>query len=136
MRNRRPASFSRRCSKMPTAVNTTAPAMTSFRLSSARLSMGWKCSHTSAAAEAGKLPAHKRRTTPQSMSPWWLWMRVAAIFVSAANQRSVPTAVMGAMPNTSNSSGVMSAPPPTPVSPTRVPVTKPAMICRKSMPLC
>jgi hypothetical protein len=46
----------------------------------------------------------------------------------AANQRSVPTAVTGAMPKTRRRIGVIKAPPPTPVRPTINPVRKPATI--------
>ena len=48
--------------------------------------------------------------------------------VMAANSRSVPTAVTGAMPNRKISRGVIKEPPPTPVSPTRAPTPKPAKI--------
>jgi hypothetical protein len=45
--------------------------------------------------------------------------------VIAAYNRSVPTAVAGGMPNPSTSNGVISEPPPTPVSPTIIPITSP-----------
>ena len=49
-----------------------------------------------------------------------------ASLVMAANQRSVPTAVNGAVPNTISRIGVINAPPPTPVMPTTKPVSAPA----------
>jgi hypothetical protein len=43
----------------------------------------------------------------------------------AANSRSVATAVVGCTPNSSTSNGVISDPPPTPVSPTSKPTPAP-----------
>src|SRR5262249_49295979 len=53
-------------------------------------------------------------------------MTEATVLVTVANHRSVPTAVSGATPKNSNSSGVISEPPPTPVIPTIKPVSAPA----------
>src|SRR6185437_5272588 len=56
-------------------------------------------------------------------------------FVIAENQRSVPTAVAGAVPNSSTRTGVISEPPPTPVRPTMAPTRKPAIMVGRSMVL-
>src|SRR5215831_10480035 len=53
-------------------------------------------------------------------------MTEAKVLVTVANHRSVPTAANGATPKNSNSSGVISEPPPTPVIPTIKPVSAPA----------
>jgi hypothetical protein len=52
---------------------------------------------------------------------------MATSLVMAANHRSVATAVCGEMPKISSRIGVISAPPPTPVSPTIRPVQAPAI---------
>ena len=57
--------------------------------------------------------------------------RRAASLVRAAKHRSVAMAVSGAMENPSISTGVMSAPPPTPVKPTSVPVRAPTSTSAK-----
>ena len=88
--------------------------------------------HTSVNAAAGKLPSHRRLTIGQSIIPLRTCRPVTAIFVIAANHRSVPTAVSGAVPKVSTRIGVISAPPPTPVIPTTKPVSAPAAICRLS----
>lgn len=50
----------------------------------------------------------------------------------AANSRSVPTAFTGEIPNTNTRIGVISEPPPTPVSPTRKPTKNPEKVYAKS----
>src|SRR3712207_6763703 len=47
------------------------------------------------------------------------------VFVIAAEARSLPTATTGLTPKTTTSSGVISEPPPIPVSPTSVPTPNP-----------
>ena len=74
---------------------------------------------------AGTLPDASRRVIPQSMVPLRPWTSVPPLFVMAAKRRSVPTAVVGTIPKTSTSRGVISEPPPTPVKPTRPPTMKP-----------
>ncbi|EXI85511.1 MAG: hypothetical protein AW12_02268 [Candidatus Accumulibacter sp. BA-94] len=54
--------------------------------------------------------------------------------VIAAYSRSVPTAVAGWTPKTSTSSGVINEPPPTPVSPTMAPTTKPDKVNIQTKP--
>ncbi len=55
------------------------------------------------------------------------------LFVIAANQRSVPTAVVGATPKRRISAGAISEPPPTPVIPTIRPTSNPATACSRSI---
>src|SRR3546814_9036258 len=86
-----------------------------------------KCSHSSVSKHAGMLPENRRRSTCQSTVPRLPCTQPPKILVIAANQRSVPTAVCGEMPNSITMIGVISAPPPTPVRPTSVPTPKPAI---------
>ena len=58
-------------------------------------------------------------------SRWRANEMAPAPLVSAANSKSVPTAMYGWIPNPSINSGVMSEPPPTPVKPTMKPTTAP-----------
>ena len=74
---------------------------------------------------AGTDPAARSPATRQSTLPLLEWMAVPAVFVVAANSRSVPTAVSGWTPKSSISNGVIREPPPIPVRPTRAPTTKP-----------
>src|SRR5258708_2614572 len=53
--------------------------------------------------------------------------RLPTVLVAPANRRSVPTAVAGETPNNRTRIGVISEPPPTPVTPTSAPTMKPAM---------
>ena len=110
----------------PTAVTpTTTPiAFVSHSMRSSRMPAAMS---TTTAMATGILPNHSRRTTCQSTFPPRWWIATAANFVSGANHRSVATAVAGEMPKNRIRIGVMSAPPPTPVSPTTHPVTAPAM---------
>ncbi len=87
-------------------------------------------SMTSVRMAAGTLPQAMRRTIRQSTVSRLPWTTEPAILVVAANRRSVPTAVCGLTPNSSTSSGVISEPPPTPVSPTNTPTSMPAKTCR------
>jgi hypothetical protein len=47
------------------------------------------------------------------------------VFVNAAKSKSVPTAVAGLKPKRNTKSGVINEPPPTPVSPTKIPTNNP-----------
>lgn len=78
------------------------------------------------ATAAGRLPGHSRRSTCQPTLPRDWCRAPPAILVMAANHRSVPTAAAGATPNSKTRMGVISEPPPTPVSPTSGPTAKPA----------
>src|SRR3954468_5983987 len=55
------------------------------------------------------------------------------VFVTAPYARSVPTAVTGFTPKTTISSGVISEPPPMPVSPTRQPTPRPNRMMKGSI---
>jgi hypothetical protein len=55
------------------------------------------------------------------------------ILVSAANNKSVPTAARGGIPKPKIKSGVINEPPPTPVNPTMKPTTSPATIYPSSI---
>ena len=68
---------------------------------------------------------HNNCTMRQLTVPRNLWVNVPADLVTEANARSVPTATVGEMPNSNVSRGVINEPPPTPVSPTRMPTAKP-----------
>jgi hypothetical protein len=59
-------------------------------------------------------------------------LTVPPILVKAANSRSVPMARWGLTPKKKISTGVISEPPPTPVSPTMRPTAKPAKTNAKS----
>jgi hypothetical protein len=82
---------------------------------------------------AGMLPLASRRVMRQSTCPLRACTTVPPALVMAAYSRSVPTAVAGWMPNRSTSNGVISEPPPTPVSPTMAPTTKPDKVYIQSM---
>jgi len=72
------------------------------------------------------LPAHSWPTTFQGTRRWRARLTVPPILVKAANSKSVPTAMWGLMPKKKMRMGVISEPPPTPVSPTIRPTAKPA----------
>jgi hypothetical protein len=78
------------------------------------------------ATDPGTLPRSSRPTIGQSTRRLKPNEAVAAIFVAAANKRSVPTATDGDWPNSKTSMGVIIEPPPTPVRPTRLPTRSPA----------
>ena len=126
MRRLRAMACSHGANIRPTAVTaTTTPiALVSHSMRSNRMPTAIS---TTTAIATGMLPIHSRRTTCQSTLPPRWWMATAANLVSGANHRSVATAVAGAMPKNRMRMGVISAPPPTPVSPTTHPVTAPAM---------
>src|SRR5450631_2158954 len=67
-----------------------------------------------------------RRKICLSMVPFLPCIQAPNILVVAANQRSVPTAVLGAMPYIRIMMGAIRDPPPTPVRPTSAPTPKPA----------
>src|SRR5450755_131583 len=67
-----------------------------------------------------------RRKICLSMVPFLPCIQAPKILVVAANQRSVPTAVLGAMPNIRIMMGAIRDPPPTPVRPTSAPTPNPA----------
>src|SRR5487761_2477937 len=76
-------------------------------------------------AAAGKLPIANSPATFQSTEPLRACTQPPKDLVSAAYNKSVPTAVTGDTPNNNTSSGVISEPPPTPVTPTTSPTKKP-----------
>ena len=82
---------------------------------------------------AGRLPAASRLSTSQSIDPRAPCTQPPKPLVIAAKSRSVPIAVCGATPKRKTSSGVISAPPPTPVNPTSTPTRKPARGLSRSM---
>src|ERR1039457_3643028 len=67
-----------------------------------------------------------RRKICLSMVPFLPCIHAPNILVVAANQRSVPTAVLGATPNSRIMMGAIRDPPPTPVRPTSAPTPNPA----------
>src|SRR5438094_171702 len=77
------------------------------------------------AIDAGKLPAASRVTMRQWIFPRALCAVTPAIFVSDAKIKSVPTAMSTGTLKRKTNAGVMSDPPPTPVSPTIKPTIKP-----------
>ena len=81
--------------------------------------------NTRETAAAGTLPLASRPTMRQAMVFFSPWTNDPAIFVAAVKSRSVPTAVVGCIPKTSTSNGVISAAPPTPVIPTKRPTPAP-----------
>ena len=81
--------------------------------------------NASVANAAGTLPMAKRRTMRQSTVLCLPCTSVPTDLVTQAYSRSVPTAAVGWMPNSSTRIGVMSEPPPTPVCPTSKPTRKP-----------
>ena len=83
---------------------------------------------------AGRLPRLSRPTTFQSTVPRRPCTQPPSVLVSEAYSRSVPTAVAGETPNNSTSNGVISDPPPTPVTPTISPTRKPDNVYMQSMP--
>jgi len=80
----------------------------------------------SVAAAAGRLPVASKPVTRHATVRCNPFTRVPTDLVAAANNRSVPTAVTGWMPNSRISNGVISEPPPTPVTPTRNPTQRPS----------
>ena len=86
------------------------------------------CKTHSVRADAGKLPAHRVKTTRQGTSRCWARLKVPAPLVKAANNKSVPTAKYGLTPKKKIKIGVIKDPPPTPVRPTTRPTKKPAKI--------
>jgi len=76
---------------------------------------------------AGKLPIHKYLTIFQSTCLFLWCVNDAAILVIIANHKSVAMAVFGEIPNIKRRIGVITAPPPMPVKPTKTPVKKPAI---------
>src|SRR3954465_11416972 len=60
-----------------------------------------------------------------STVPCRKWRQPPTVFVTAPYARSVPTATTGLVPITTIRSGVMSEPPPMPVSPTSMPTPSP-----------
>ena len=85
-----------------------------------------RCSTYSVSSEAGMLPAAIEPTMRQSITLERARAKEPPILVKAANSKSVPIAKCGLRPKKKISSGVMSEPPPTPVSPTTRPTEKPA----------
>ncbi|MNE30447.1 hypothetical protein D3C80_1239620 [compost metagenome] len=76
--------------------------------------------------EAGILPNESQPVIVQLIFFFKLWTYTPPILVKAAYNKSVPTAVVGGIPN-HNKMGVINEPPPTPVSPTTKPTVKPAI---------
>src|SRR3990167_10115369 len=74
-----------------------------------------------------------RPNTFQSTVPRRPCTQPPTVLVSEAYSRSVPTAVAGDTPKNSTSSGVISDPPPTPVTPTISPTRKPDNVYIQSM---
>src|SRR5262245_33755972 len=95
------------------------------------------------AIDAGKLPAAKRPTIRQFTLPRIPCAATPAILVNEAKIRSVPIAISNGILNRNTRVGVMSEPPPTPVSPTMSPTTRPTagykdcrcMVLQKKDPL-
>src|SRR4030095_5735631 len=82
---------------------------------------------------AGRLPSASNLTIFQSTVPRRPCAQLPPILVSDAYNKSVPTAVAGATPNASTSSGVINEPPPTPVTPTMNPTRKPEHVYNQSI---
>ena len=78
------------------------------------------------------LPRHSQRTSAQFTVPRRAWTQPPNGFITALAARSLDTAASGGTPKASTSSGVMSAPPPMPVSPTMPPTPKPASASSRS----
>ena len=79
------------------------------------------------------LPSSSSRVMRHSTWPAWWCESEPAVFVTAANHRSVPMATAGFSLKTDSNSGVISEPPPTPVMPTMAPTPNPLSIAMKSM---
>ena len=73
-------------------------------------------------------PARFQRTVPRPA-----WTAAPTGFMISDATRSLDTAASGAMPKTSTRIGVISAPPPIPVSPTAKPTISPANATKRSM---
>ena len=118
--------------RMPSAVTTSAMPSVNVMTPLRTCATCAKCIHASVSAAAGRLPSARRRTTCQSTVPALWWTAVPKLLVMDAYSRSVPTAVVGATPNSITRMGVISAPPPTPVTPTMAPTSRPATPCMRS----
>src|SRR3954453_20880981 len=77
------------------------------------------------ATDAGTLPNASHTDTPMSTVPLRKWRQPPTVLVSAPYAMSVPTATIGWVPMNNSSSGVISDPPPIPVSPMRTPTPRP-----------
>jgi len=80
----------------------------------------------------GTLPTHSQRTSAQFTEPFRACTKPPNGFITALAARSLETAASGGTPKASTRIGVISAPPPMPVSPTIVPTPKPAKASRMS----
>ena len=83
---------------------------------------------------AGTLPNASRNTIPEAMLRAAPWAMLATALVTAAQARSVPTATGAGTPKTVINSGVMIEPPPTPVSPTMAPTSRPTVASSPNAP--
>ncbi len=73
---------------------------------------------------AGTEPSASQRTRSIRTVPWRKWTNEPTGFITAAATRSLDTAASGETPKKITSIGVISAPPPIPVSPTTMPTTR------------
>src|SRR3954469_4538610 len=107
-----------------TASETTmrAPATSASTTVTSRFS---RSSSATPAMEPGTLPNAIHFDTPRSTVPLRRWRQPPTVFVIAPYARSVPMATTGWTPTTRIRSGVMSEPPPMPVSPIRMPTPRP-----------
>ncbi len=80
----------------------------------------------------GTDPSASHFTSPVCTVPRRKWIPPPIGFITTAATRSLETAASGSMPNPITRIGVMSAPPPMPVSPTTMPTMRPARAIARS----
>ena len=106
--------------------SSAAPSVLVMTCCMAGLAGPTVCRMYSVTRAAGMLPRAVQPTTGQSITRARARPMEPPILVKAANSRSVPMARCGFMRKKKISKGVISEPPPTPVSPTTKPTKKPA----------
>jgi hypothetical protein len=112
-------------------VNVSAPATP--HSSAVSGGEGRASTTTTPAIEPGTLPNASHVAVPRSTVPLRKCCQPPTVFVSAPYAMSVPIATTGCVPITISSSGVISEPPPIPVSPTSTPTPRPNTMTSGSM---
>src|SRR6185369_1905143 len=109
----------------PAAATSSATPSSNLSASLRSSPRGWELMNQAPTNAAGTDPTTSRRTSPTLTVLARRWTSAPAGFITKLATRSLEMAVSGSAPKKNTSIGVISAPPPMPVSPTMMPTRRP-----------